>query len=213
MEIEDNARLIQGLRKLNKADPSLEVYAQENGEIVVGTCGEVHLERCITDLQYYFKLRVVISEPIVSFKETIIYSNLFEESKQKINKKKSKIMNAPTAKAKARKEKNMQDDLEVETELKKKKQVLEDEETEVMNSYDIDETDIRYSQFTKKEEDKLKKWKYTQQFENTKKTDHKNRNKVNKFSLLELQEKSNVAQDITSNQKIAIRVRAVGIPF
>jgi ribosome assembly protein 1 len=35
---------------LNKADPALEVYAKENGDWILSTCGEVHLERCITDL-------------------------------------------------------------------------------------------------------------------------------------------------------------------
>jgi translation elongation factor EF-G len=35
---------MQGLKKLNKADPSVEVF-NVNGDLVIGTCGEVHLQR------------------------------------------------------------------------------------------------------------------------------------------------------------------------
>ena len=59
-------KLIQGLKKLNKADPAIEVITQQNGEILIGTCGEVHLQRCQTDLEQYFaKCEVSISEPII----------------------------------------------------------------------------------------------------------------------------------------------------
>jgi len=49
--LEDYPKLIDGLKKLNKSDPSLEVYAQENGDVILATCGEVHLERCVRDLE------------------------------------------------------------------------------------------------------------------------------------------------------------------
>jgi translation elongation factor EF-G len=41
--LEDQPKLIEGLKKLNKSDPSVEIYSHENGDIILGTCGEVHL--------------------------------------------------------------------------------------------------------------------------------------------------------------------------
>ena len=73
--LHDMAILVQGLKKLDRADNSVEVYTEENGEHVLVVCGEVHLERCIKDLEETFVgVPVVISEPIVSFRETVIAS-------------------------------------------------------------------------------------------------------------------------------------------
>lgn len=47
--------LIKGLKLLNQSDPCVEIMAQENGEHILCTAGEVHLQRCIEDLvQRYF---------------------------------------------------------------------------------------------------------------------------------------------------------------
>lgn len=43
--------LIEGLKKLNKSDPAVDYYVQENGEHILVTSGEVHLERCVKDLE------------------------------------------------------------------------------------------------------------------------------------------------------------------
>ena len=40
---EDNHKMLEGLKKLNKSDPSVDVYVEHNGDIVLSTCGEVHL--------------------------------------------------------------------------------------------------------------------------------------------------------------------------
>ncbi|CAI5477403.1 unnamed protein product [Closterium sp. Yama58-4] len=64
--------LARGLRLLNRADPFVEVVLARSGEHVVGAAGEVHLERCIKDLQERFaRIKLVVSKPIVSFRETI----------------------------------------------------------------------------------------------------------------------------------------------
>ncbi|CAI5532671.1 unnamed protein product [Closterium sp. Naga37s-1] len=64
--------LTRGLRLLNRADPFVEVVLARSGEHVVGAAGEVHLERCIKDLQERFaRIKLVVSKPIVSFRETI----------------------------------------------------------------------------------------------------------------------------------------------
>lgn len=65
--------LIEGLKKLNQADASVEIYVQESGEHVINAAGEMHLERCLRDLKDMFApIPLEISPPIVSFKETII---------------------------------------------------------------------------------------------------------------------------------------------
>jgi len=64
--------LIRGLKKLNQADASVEVYIQETGEYVIATVGEMHLQRCLRDLSEMFApIPLEVSPPIVSFKETI----------------------------------------------------------------------------------------------------------------------------------------------
>ena len=35
--------MLEGLKKLNKSDPSVDVYVEQKGDIVLSTCGEVHL--------------------------------------------------------------------------------------------------------------------------------------------------------------------------
>ena len=69
----DLQKLIDGLKLLNQADACALVHIQETGEIVLNTAGEVHLERCLEDLKNrYAKVEINVSEPIVSFKETVI---------------------------------------------------------------------------------------------------------------------------------------------
>ncbi|XP_046678882.1 LOW QUALITY PROTEIN: elongation factor-like GTPase 1 [Homalodisca vitripennis] len=69
----DLLALVRGLRLLNQADACVQVMVQETGEHVIVTAGEVHLERCVEDLQHrYAKVPVNVSEPIVPFRETIV---------------------------------------------------------------------------------------------------------------------------------------------
>jgi len=72
-QLEDMQQLQKGLDMLDRADPSVEIYFQDNGEHILAVCGEVHLERCIKDLEDTFaKVRINVSAPIVSFRETIL---------------------------------------------------------------------------------------------------------------------------------------------
>ena len=46
---------------------------QESGEHVITTLGEVHVEKCVRDLEEsYAKIKLNVSKPIVSFRETIV---------------------------------------------------------------------------------------------------------------------------------------------
>ena len=47
----DMGQLAEGLRLLNQADPCVQTYVQENGEHIILTAGEVHLEKCMDDLR------------------------------------------------------------------------------------------------------------------------------------------------------------------
>lgn len=75
--------LQKGLDLLSKADPNIEVFIEDTGEYVLVTCGELHLERCLTDLSERFAkgLKLNVSEPIVSFRETIVSENA-QDSKE-----------------------------------------------------------------------------------------------------------------------------------
>jgi translation elongation factor EF-G len=73
--------LIEGLRKLDKADPSVSYHINEKGEYILQTCGQIHLERCVKDLKDDFaQIEIEISEPIITFKETVTLNNLRRES-------------------------------------------------------------------------------------------------------------------------------------
>ena len=63
---------VKALKILNRIDPVCEVYNDDKGDFILLVNGEIHLERCITDLEKnYFGFKVVISEILVDFKETI----------------------------------------------------------------------------------------------------------------------------------------------
>ncbi|XP_032453197.1 elongation factor-like GTPase 1 isoform X2 [Nasonia vitripennis] len=69
----DLQKLVNGLKLLNQADACALVHIQETGEIVLNTAGEVHLERCLEDLKLrYAKVEINVSEPIVSYRETVV---------------------------------------------------------------------------------------------------------------------------------------------
>lgn len=69
----DLPKLKKGLKLLNQADACVQVIVQENGEHVLVTLGEVHLERCIFDLENdYAKCPLNVSSPIVPLRETIV---------------------------------------------------------------------------------------------------------------------------------------------
>ena len=75
---DDMEALKQGLLKLNKSDPSVQFFVNGKGEYILSTCGEVHLERCIKDLNDDFcpGVEFAVSAPIIEFRETIVYKRL-----------------------------------------------------------------------------------------------------------------------------------------
>jgi len=71
---QDLPRLLGGLRKLSKSDPLVRCTTAKTGEHIVSGAGELHLEICLKDLreQYLNGAEINVSEPIVSFAETIV---------------------------------------------------------------------------------------------------------------------------------------------
>uniref|UniRef100_A0A034VPR3 Ribosome assembly protein 1 n=2 Tax=Bactrocera TaxID=47832 RepID=A0A034VPR3_BACDO len=70
---QDLPKLVKGLKLLNQADACVQVSMAPTGEHVITTLGEVHVEKCVRDLEEsYAKIKINVSEPIVSFRETIV---------------------------------------------------------------------------------------------------------------------------------------------
>lgn len=69
----DLPKLVEGLKRLAKSDPLVQISTEESGEHIVAGAGELHLEICMKDLQedYMGGAEIIISEPVVSFRETV----------------------------------------------------------------------------------------------------------------------------------------------
>ncbi|OII77032.1 elongation factor 2 [Cryptosporidium andersoni] len=66
-------KLVEGLKKLSKSDPLVVCTKEETGEHIIAGCGELHVEICLQDLeQEYAQIEIIASDPIVSYRETVI---------------------------------------------------------------------------------------------------------------------------------------------
>jgi len=66
-------KMLEGLRKLNKAYPLLCTKVEESGEHVVLGTGELYLDCVMHDLRHvYAEIEVKVSDPVVSFCETVV---------------------------------------------------------------------------------------------------------------------------------------------
>lgn len=65
-------KLVEGLKKLSKSDPSVKCFINESGDHIVAGVGELHIEICLNDLKDFMKTEIVVSQPIVPLRETII---------------------------------------------------------------------------------------------------------------------------------------------
>ena len=69
----DLPKLVEGLKRLCKSDPCVLATVEESGEHIVAGAGELHLEICLKDLEEeYAQVPLRISDPVVSFRETVI---------------------------------------------------------------------------------------------------------------------------------------------
>jgi elongation factor 2 len=69
----DINKLVEGLKLLAKADSLVQTSVSDNGQHIVAGAGELHLEICLNDLanEYCKGIKIKISKPIVSLRETI----------------------------------------------------------------------------------------------------------------------------------------------
>lgn len=68
----DLPKLVEGLRRLSKTDPCVQCYTEESGEHIVAGAGELHIEICLKDLAELCGFELKVSDPVVSFRETVI---------------------------------------------------------------------------------------------------------------------------------------------
>jgi len=70
----DLPKLMEGLKRLAKSDPLVLCFTAPTGEHVIAGAGELHLEICLKDLKDDFMkgAPVKISDPVVSFSETVV---------------------------------------------------------------------------------------------------------------------------------------------
>ena len=69
----DLDKMIHGMRLLEQSDPCAIYEVLENGEHVILTAGELHLERCLKDLRERFaRCEIQAGEPIVPYRESIV---------------------------------------------------------------------------------------------------------------------------------------------
>ncbi|KAJ8128401.1 hypothetical protein O1611_g5234 [Lasiodiplodia mahajangana] len=80
----DLDKMIEGLKLLVQSDPCAEYEQFQSGEHVLLTAGELHLERCLTDLKERFaRCDIQAGAPIVPYRETIVRA---EEMRPPANK-------------------------------------------------------------------------------------------------------------------------------
>lgn len=80
----DLDKMIEGLKLLVRSDPCAEYEQFESGEHVLLTAGELHLERCLTDLKDRFaRCDIQAGAPIVPYRETIVRA---DEMRPPVNK-------------------------------------------------------------------------------------------------------------------------------
>ncbi|KAH8957047.1 hypothetical protein BDL97_07G072000 [Sphagnum fallax] len=59
----DLPKLVEGLKRLAKSDPMILCMIEESGEHIIAGAGELHLEICA---------EIIVSDPVVSFRETVL---------------------------------------------------------------------------------------------------------------------------------------------
>lgn len=81
-------KMVEGLRKINKSYPLLTTKVEESGEHVLIGTGELFLDCVLHDLrQMYSEIEIKVSDPIVSFSETVSEISAIKTYAETPNKK------------------------------------------------------------------------------------------------------------------------------
>jgi len=69
----DLPKLVEGLKRLSKSDPMVQIKTEESGEQIIAGAGELHLEICLKDLEEdHACIPIKKSDPVVSYRETVM---------------------------------------------------------------------------------------------------------------------------------------------
>lgn len=182
-----------GLIKLNKADPSVQFYINNKGEFILSTCGEIHLERCIKDLNDDFcpGIPITLSEPIIPFRETILNKKL--TNRILVNKKEN------------------YEEIDSDSDSEEEKKDKDRQEMTVAELIAFEEKMEGINEQLKFEKELLKKEQQLDPY----------MEKLLEMKLLQkdekLLQKANLnrgwAQEATSNKLVQVKIRAVGLDF
>merc|ERR1719410_908663 len=82
----DLPKLVEGLKRLAKSDPLVKCSTSKSGQHIIAGAGELHLEICLKDLRndYMKGAGLRVSEPVVSFGETVDSTTGDDEQHPKI---------------------------------------------------------------------------------------------------------------------------------
>merc|ERR1711935_799903 len=68
----DLPKLVEGLKRLSKSDPMVQITIEESGEHIIAGAGELHIEICLKDLEEdHAGVPLRKSDPVVSYRETV----------------------------------------------------------------------------------------------------------------------------------------------
>jgi len=116
----DLPKLMEGLKRLAKSDPLVVCMTAPSGEHIIAGAGELHLEICLKDLRDDFMkgAPIKVSEPVVSFCETVTKESEFQCISKSPNKHNRIYMVArplddPVVKAIEDKEITMEQDMKI----------------------------------------------------------------------------------------------------
>lgn len=80
----DLDKMVRGMRLLEQSDPCARYEVLENGEHVILTAGELHLERCLKDLRERLAgCEIQVGAPIVPYRESIVSASEMNAPKNK----------------------------------------------------------------------------------------------------------------------------------
>jgi elongation factor 2 len=86
----DLPKLVEGLKRLAKSDPLVQISMEESGEYIIAGAGELHLEVCLKDLEEdHANIPLRKSDPVVSYRETVTalsYKDCLSKSPNKHNR-------------------------------------------------------------------------------------------------------------------------------
>lgn len=65
-------KLLDGLKRLAKSDPMVQITHEDAGDYIIAGAGELHLEICLKDLEEdHAGIPIIKKDPVVSYRETV----------------------------------------------------------------------------------------------------------------------------------------------